>query len=406
VIAVSDNLIPPCRLPKRALGERWTLDINPRLLDCVVFLCEERKGQRVPGGTAFFIELDDDTGNPSMKWNYLVTALHELESIKGRTVYVRVNLLPDEQSKGFDDIPTSKDDWFKHDSADVAIIASPTDSRHAIQGVPTDLFIAKDYKLHTETFLGRGNPILEPALKSAFPDGIPVQIGHQVFFPGLFVQSAGEKKNLPIFRLGNIARMPGDELHILKYSDSSEKSIRGYLAESHSWGGHSGSPVFWHFEYNLSRLIETRIYVEPPQQPKSNLLIIPERKGIETQPLSVIQNRGWVQGLLGLVSAHYDIPTKAKAKNLVEEIVTQLNSGIAIVTPAEHITELLMYDYVVEDRKRRSAAAQKQKPRATADFASASKERKKTRDIDIPPISRKKFFEDLTKATQLKEKGR
>src|SRR5271170_1415767 len=90
-----DTLIPPYRLPRRALGERWKLRIQPLFWECVAFLCE-RKGNDAtrPGGTAFFVELDDDTGRRGSPWTYLVTALHNLEESKGRTIYVRVNTLP------------------------------------------------------------------------------------------------------------------------------------------------------------------------------------------------------------------------------------------------------------------------------------------------------------------------
>lgn len=401
----ANAMLPPYRLPRRALGERWKVEINPLLQDCVAFLCEDIDGERIPGGTAFFVELEDKA-NAARTWYYLVTALHELQRIQGSTVFVRLNLL---SGGGFEDIPTSKDDWFHHDTADVALIPSPASNKHSIQKVPVDLIINKDYKLDVKNFDGRGNPVLEAALRNAYPDGIQVQLGHEVFFPGLFIQSAGEKKNLPIIRYGNISRMPGDELHTLEYPDGRRHNIRGYLAESLSWGGHSGSPVFWHWEYNLTRLIDVQVHEKPPvpSESQSNIIVIPQtrRRDPVMQTLEIVQNRGWVDGLLGLVSAHYDIPRKAKGKGVVEDIVTKVNSGIAIITPAEHIRELLMREDVAEERERQDAETRLQRPTATPDFAGEPRRNQRTtpkqgKAVQIPIPSKRQFIEDLTKATR------
>src|ERR1019366_9679178 len=65
-------IIPPYRLPRKALGERWSMEIQPMFMECVAFLCAEHKGRA--GGTAFFVEVEE--GRKS--WTYLVTALHNL----------------------------------------------------------------------------------------------------------------------------------------------------------------------------------------------------------------------------------------------------------------------------------------------------------------------------------------
>jgi hypothetical protein len=68
----------------------------------------------------------------------------------------------------------------------------------------------------------------------------------------------------------------------------------------------------------------------------------------------------WVQsprseafGLLGLVSGHFDIKQQAQTTEEISgSITTAINSGIAIVTPAEAVHELLWRDDVVEDRQK------------------------------------------------------
>jgi hypothetical protein len=232
------------------------LRIDPHFLDCVAFVCSRTVASRdrsIAGGTAFFVEVEDES-DLHLKWTYVVTALHCIDEIRAQNIYIRVNTLPDVQSNvGFENIPTCKDEWFRHDKADVAaILLDHNPERHVVQGLSLDLFIDREYRFNVQHLDGRGNPQLEPGLKANFPDGIPVQAGDDLFSPGLFVQSAGKKRNLPAARFRNIARMPSDELVVLRTVVHGDTPIRAYLAESHSWGGHSGSPVFWHYTYNLS----------------------------------------------------------------------------------------------------------------------------------------------------------
>jgi hypothetical protein len=59
-----------------------------------------------------------------------------------------------------------------------------------------------------------------------------------------------------------------------------------------------------------------------------------------------------VFALLGLVSAHFDIPQVAKTEgDVLGSITTPLNAGIAVVTPAEAIRQLLLREDVVKERE-------------------------------------------------------
>jgi len=240
---------------------------------------------------------------------------------------------------------------------------------------------------------------MERMMVENFPQGIAVETGHDLFFPGLFVQSAGRNANLPIVRFGNIARMPGDELLTLE-SEIRRMQIRGYLAESHSWGGHSGSPVFWHYTYNINIPIEVRQYRSP-------LCIKAGRT--PTRQANVMIGVGWAQGLLGLVSGHYDIPMNARDRNRnPTDFQLGVNAGIAIVTPAENIRELLMRQDVVENRQQR--ADEIEEPAATADSARLDNNEQLTlapdpKDrIKIPILTREQFERDLKKATRKRDK--
>lgn len=401
---IENDMLSPYRLPKRALSERWSVQILPEYVESVAFLCDrDRQNRNIPAGTAFFVEIDDDTGKRGSPWVYLVTSAHSLDFIQGEEVIVRISTLPRlGTSSGFEDVVTRKEEWTTHKMADVAVIMSPGDpTRHKFQRIPVDTFINRQYRLDVSRFAGRGRPMMEQIMIENFPDGINVEVGHELFFPGLFVQSAGKAANLPIVRFGHIARMPGEELLTLE-SPFRKMQIRGYLAESHSWGGHSGSPVFWLYSYNMNFVIEAKEW-RPPESPLS--INTPRAR---TRGLSVMVGNGWAQGLLGLVSGHYDIPTKAKDKTrrTLEDIQLGINAGIAIVSPAENIRELLMRDDVVKDRKER--ADKIEEPAAVADFAKTPKQRTRAPNakdrIDVPIPTRDQFERDLGKAIRKRGK--
>lgn len=134
--------------------------------------------------------------------------------------------------------------------------------------------------------------------------------GDEVFFPGLFSQHKGEKANVPIIRIGNIAAMPTEAIKpnwgVLQAS---------YLIEARSIGGFSGSPVLWH--RGLTRV----------------------KNGIEITDYGYTGPRFF---LLGLVHGHY----KETEEN------RSINMGIAIVVPAGDILATLNQPKVAEHRKR------------------------------------------------------
>ena len=86
--------------------------------------------------------------------------------------------------------------------------------------------------------------------------------------------------------------------------------------------------------------------------------------------------RGVLVYLLGLVSAHFDIAQKVEFSDeyLEEEYYesykkgsVDINSGIAVVIPAQYIYELLMRDDFVEEREAAKARAQENLDIPTSD---------------------------------------
>ncbi len=67
-----------------------------------------------------------------------------------------------------------------------------------------------------------------------------IGVGDEVFLVGMFIHQMGQKRNIPIVRVGNIAAMPEEPVR------TSMGMMETSLLESGSIGGLSGSPVFVH----------------------------------------------------------------------------------------------------------------------------------------------------------------
>jgi hypothetical protein len=90
---------------------------------------------------------------------------------------------------------------------------------------------------------------------------ISQKIVSDVFFTGLFVPHFGEKTNSPIFRFGRVAMLPEERI---RWQDSNKpaEQVELYLLETMSFGGNSGSPVF--FSQGADREAG-RLYVGAPE---------------------------------------------------------------------------------------------------------------------------------------------
>jgi hypothetical protein len=332
----------------------------------VVFLVD----QGIPSATGFFLAVP--VGDVLVP--YVVTARHCVEQAKGRRFQIRVNV-----EDRYDDIPTSADDWFKHDSADVAVIpwVGGSSPHYDVQVEILDNFISPEYDfpLSKLTFgpIPPGNQTLlfagEVAAGKVMPrETIPVEVGHEVCFIGLLYEHAGMSRNLPIARFGHISRMP-DEPIPLKQPDESVVSQLAYLVECDSWGGNSGSPCFW--RHPFVQFVE----VADPRPGHAGETIL-------------VQHEREIMALLGLVSGHLDLERTGKTEgDILGRVRMDLNSGIAAVTPAAAIRELLERQDVADDRDDRAAQMKTLPHPFTADVAPPS--------ATVPPEFQR--FEDLTR---------
>jgi len=348
------------------IGSKTSMHIRPEFFNSVGFLCTLVEGKdggsiKKPCGSTFFIELPDEKDKDTY-WPYFVTARHCIEWAKGENIWIRLNTV----DKGFEDLLTKKDKWFIHDSADVAIIpfgkVDKGSDTKKITAISTDFFINSQFR-YAGPFTD-----LQPHFRLVNPfaneGGIPIQIGEYIYFIGLFTEEYGKKRNRPVVRHGIIARTP-DELVTLKRDEDNEFDQLAYLVESFSWPGHSGSPVIWTWD----GLIHGYYNPKKDQWAASRLNFIKVwEEHHRILPL------GTVQGVLGLVSAHFGKKEKAEITGGIIDkesgtIETELNTGIVAVTPAHYISELLFREDVVADRERvRKISEEQNKYLPTMDY--------------------------------------
>jgi hypothetical protein len=361
------------RDPRRryALGERPLVRMPADKLRSVVFLVQDD----VPQATGFLVGVRDGRRITP----YVVTARHCVEETQRRNFHIRTN-----QGDAYDDIPTHADDWFEHDSADVAAIPFVgTAGHYDLTGEDLQNFIPKDRKYPAEAMYAPGaiasaaGEVVNGAFEAR--SAIAIEVGHEVVFAGLLFRQPGQQQNLPVARFGHIARLPKEPI-LLQTSAGMVSLDDAYLVEGHSWGGNSGSPCWW---------LHPTIQFIPAPDP---------RPGREDETILIPHERQ-AMALLGLVSGHWNIDSKAETTGDFDgEVRTAINSGMAIITPAEAVKELLMRDDVVEDRTVRIKEQQRRHNQAqamTADSAGVASTSQGVEGFEL--MSRDEFYDALGK---------
>jgi hypothetical protein len=206
-----------------------------------------------------------------------------------------------------------------------------------------------------------------------------IGIGDEIFIVGLFRKLAGQTRITPIVRHGHLAMMPIEPISTENYGDGLY-----YLVEAFSTAGLSGSPVFVnetvYFEYRGSR---PRAY--------------PERGDIHPVGMAVGPTH-----CLGLVHGIMPIETIVELAGKADP-AQKWHSGISMIVPASKILEIINQPKLIEYEEVVQRALREDKPveTAVAEFSEPDKTTKRgNRDVEIPPINRKKFLDDLMKATR------
>ena len=192
-------------------------------------------GNPVPNGTCFFVGVKSQR-DTTQTYPYLVTAKHVLQKKDGtffKEIFVRMNTIDSSSKLTWVPIDVSsvyKNVFFHSDpSVDIAVMPY----------IPPK----KDYifKWLDTTFLLDKNEF----------KNLSLQEGTESFFTGLFTPYTGDKKIFPIVRFGRIALITDERI------DWVGMKREMLLVETSSFGGNSGSPIYFKISFpnGLTKLI-------------------------------------------------------------------------------------------------------------------------------------------------------
>jgi len=264
--------------------------IPGQFIKSVTFLSVDDQGERKPKATAFF----SGAAVNNLNFYYAVTTLHNIDSArKYGKLYLRIST----KNGSYRDLKSDPDDWIHSTSSDVAILRVQILPDDDLQAVP-------DSMIATDEYISRHR----------------VGPGDDVFFIGLFSQRPGEERPEPITRFGNICLIPSSEVRI--ETAAGEKTVRAYLVEARSLGGHSGSPVF--ICYGADR------------------------------DIGMLTVGGRNPALLGLVHGHYDVRGEDFLTGDVEDsqIMGRINAAVIVVMPGQEIINLLHQEELKRERNK------------------------------------------------------
>ena len=327
-------------------GRRYAVweDIVPRLrgelADCVAYLypsaLSAEQGVQA-GGTGFLVGVRSEA-RPAIAYCYVVTNRHVVRGDPkdgtGKAPVVRLNT-----HDGGTDIITDAQ-WKDAPAGDDIAIAS-------ISFEPT-------YKFRPV--------LLERFMTQKLMKELAIGWGDDLFLVGRFISHAGKQRNMPVARFGAIAMMPDEPIE----NEETKFQQESFLAELHTIGGFSGSPVF------IS--LPKERYIEHPQYNSEE-----ERKQ---------SHRSWLLGI-----------------EWCNASFLERNTGMSGVIPAWKIADVILNDEDFKMQRKRAdeqekAQIKKSGIKLTRATGMSQKTRAPEREdrIDIPIPTRKQFETDLGKA--------
>lgn len=257
---------------------------------------KNNKGDLVANGTGFFVSVKNEKNNE--RYNvYFVTAKHVLQNKNGeylKEITLRLNKKDDNSQ--LIQIDLTKIKIFEHNDKeiDIAVFDCLPDQ---------EVF---DFKCIQDQLIASSKVMEENEISE----------GDDVFFAGLFTSYIGQKKNQPIIRFGKVSLMSDEKIE-WKESNKPARFLDLYLLECQSFGGNSGSPVF----FNLN----------------------PMRK------LGQLSLGGPAIFLAGLMMGSFFNGSEVLTNNVAKMISLQ-NIGIAAITPAYKLHEILFSEELIKLR--------------------------------------------------------
>lgn len=202
------------------------IPIPPKVKEIVSFIFVPGKdGKPIPYGTGFFVGVKLSE-RPEYSAIYFVTAKHVLRRPDNRSFYSAVFLRLNKKGGKAEMIrlPLSvsgiRKNVFVHKDSTVDLVVipvSPDSQRYDYKFLPEDYITTKDdYK------------------------ELKIREGSEIFFTGLFSHHIGEYRNYPIVRFGRVSLVTDEKINW------GGQKTELYLVESASYGGNSGSPVFFY----------------------------------------------------------------------------------------------------------------------------------------------------------------
>ena len=261
-------------------------------------LIPERTDKLTPNGTGFFVGVKH-ADNESIFSVYFVTAKHVLQDENGNyltEIVLRLN--KKEGDSQLIKIALKDIKIFEHHDKDVDIALFnflPNQNFYDFRFIPDNLIANKEVIMKNE-----------------------ISEGDEVFFAGLFTSHMGQKKNQPIIRFGKVALI-SDEKFEWKEKDKPAKFLDLYLLECQSFGGNSGSPVF--FQLNPLR--------NPGQ----------------------LSLGGPVIFLAGVMKGSFLTGSELQIAETDNRMFSLQNIGVAAVIPAQKLHEILFSEKLIELRK-------------------------------------------------------
>ena len=283
--------------------------ISDEIADCTFYLyhsIEAARSGSLAGGSGFLVHLQSAV--PGYGHFYAVTNDH---LIRDGCCVLRLN----RKNGGIDALKTDAGDWVKHRAGDdIAVCPIRIDETFQWRSVGIESFIDK------QTI-----------------EAYNVGYGDEVFLAGRLVAHSGRQRNAIVVRFGNISLMAdADEL----IDCGAWGQHEGFLVECRSLSGFSGSPVF---------VMTTQDYKYIPQH-RLRELRQEQTIGI---PGEIISRSGtFGPWLLGIDWGHMPLwkPVFEADKNTRTKQVVEQNTGIACVSPAWKILEVLSVEDLVKAR--------------------------------------------------------
>lgn len=284
------------------------------LADASGNVAKDADGKPIPYGTGFFVGVKIADG--TLASGYLATAKHVLKDEQGhdlKKIYIRLNLKEGDPVFALVNLFSN----------DISLVHTHRDPTVDLAVIPISLDEKTiDFKMIIDDLL---------TTKEAFNE-LKIGEGSDVFFVGLFTSFYGQHQNFPIARFGRVAMISGEKIPWQDRPSEPVQEADLYLLETQSYGGNSGSPVF--FSLGMDR-IPGQIYL-----------------GTEIRLAGVM--RGTF--LNGSPIQFRQIPTATIPFS------TQ-NIGIAAVTPSYLLHEILYSDSLVKQREEMTNSLPKTQPK-------------------------------------------